>query len=56
MIDAFILQLSAFATNAMAGHDTQEARLVNAQILWSVLTMVPEGQSHGASVSANLNP
>ena len=38
VIDAFVLQLSAFATNALAAYDTEEAGRVSAQILWVVLS------------------
>jgi hypothetical protein len=38
VIDAFVLQLSAFATNALATYSTQEAGRVSAQILWTVLS------------------
>ena len=38
MIDAFVLTLSAFATNAMAAYSTKEAGEISAKILWAVLT------------------
>ena len=38
LVDAFLLQLSAFATNAMAAYDTEEAGRVSTRILWAVLT------------------
>lgn len=38
VIDAFVLQLSAFATNALAAYNTEEAGRVSAQILWAVLS------------------
>ncbi len=37
VIDAFMLQLSAFATNAMATYSSQKAGEVSARILWVVL-------------------
>lgn len=38
VVDAFAIQCSAFATNAMAVYDTDEAGRVTAQVLWAVLT------------------
>jgi len=44
VIDAFALQLSGFATNAMAKYSTQEAGRVSAQILWTVLSTALSAQ------------
>jgi hypothetical protein len=38
VIDAFVLQLSAFATNAMIAYSTDEAGKVSGRILWAVLS------------------
>jgi len=38
VIDAFVLQLSAFASNAMTPHDGERAGVSSARILWAVLS------------------
>ncbi len=42
--DAFVLQLSAFATNAMAPHDEEHAGVTSARILWAVLSAALDDQ------------
>lgn len=44
VVDAFILQLSGFATNAMADYDAKEAALVSARILSAVLVSTLQEQ------------
>jgi len=44
VIDAFVLQLSAFATNAMVAYSPEEAGQVSARILWAVLTTALAGE------------
>jgi AcrR family transcriptional regulator len=47
VVDAFILQLSGFATNAMAAYDAHEAGRVSARILSSVLASALAEQRDG---------
>jgi AcrR family transcriptional regulator len=49
VLDAFILQLSGFATNAMVEYDTEKAGHVSARILSSVLSSAIEEQRRGGA-------
>jgi len=49
VVDAFVLQLSGFASNAMATYSSQKAGEVSARILWVVLQGAL-AESHEASV------
>ncbi|HXY43922.1 MAG TPA: TetR/AcrR family transcriptional regulator [Acidimicrobiales bacterium] len=44
VVDAFVLQLSAFATNALVAYSPQEAGEVSARILWAVLSSALDAQ------------
>jgi hypothetical protein len=43
VIDAFVLQLSPFAANALMAYSTSDAADVSARILWAVLSQAVAG-------------